>query len=250
MNSIIKRFSKLFKTRAIPLHLIREQAWIALDEYSQNGEMEYPYLYEAYMDEGENYYIVFDEGAAYRMNFTVNGGDANFDAPQKIMFTHTPVENTRFKVVRAKSGDYEGKLIWYGVACSNVVNRDGEIDSSLLFDSLVENFETYEHDVTLRFYHEDDEKFFLGDVLGIERSDNLLLAWGTLDEQHELANYVSKGINSGEYGMSIGYFPTKQDRMKIDKDVEIQVFDEGVLIEISMLKADDAAAPFTKLNAS
>jgi hypothetical protein len=248
--NLIERFKDLFKTRAVSVEMIRQQAWYKLDELAYDEQvLDYPYLHEVFLEDSANYVVFFDEGKAFRMNFTLAGGIVEFQQHQQIQFIHAPVENTRFKVFRAKSGDNAGDLVWYGVACSNVVNRDGEIDSSLLFQQFEDEFESYDHSVTLRFYHETDPKFFIGEVLGVQRQDNLLVAWGTIDESNPLANGVSKGINSGEYGMSIGYMPAEKARkIEVSDGLTLPVYDSGTLIEISMLKADDAAAPFTKLN--
>lgn len=201
-----------------------------------------------YDDDGSLFLLCTRAGKLYRIPVQVNssaaadGEEVALGAPVEVPLTGRRVQS-RFSVVR----DAAGKLRWYAIAASSVLNRVGEIDSRELFDSFVAHAtETGEYPL-LSFYHLPEQiRFGVADFLA--RDENLYLAAGTFDE-NDIARAAAEGLlqSTDEWGTSIGFLPISEPALLRVGEVNIPVYTRGINSEISIVLEREAAAHFTSI---
>lgn len=214
--------------------------------YAKIAEMdEYVFVHDLYFEEGEWFAVYSTGGKLYQMPIVIAGTDVSFGTPSEVEAKFAPVESrSSFSISRAA----DGKLRWFAVACSAVLNRVGEIDSTALFDSFVAHIvETGEYP-ELRFYHL-PVRFGVADW--IARDGWLLLASGLLDEEQPYVRAFADAVTNGrgKWGISVGYQATSEPkRMQVADGVSVPVFEAGILREMSILLESDAAALLTSIS--
>lgn len=213
--------------------------------YAKIAEMdEYVFVHDLYMEAGEWFAVYSSNGKLYQMPLTITGTDVSFGTPSEVEAKFAPVEaRSSFSISRQA----DGKLRWFAVACSAVLNRVGEIDSTALFDSFVAHVSETGEYPELRFYHL-PVRFGVADW--IARDGWLLLASGSLDEEQPYVRAFADAVTNGrgKWGISVGYQATSEPkRMAIADGVSVPVFEAGILREMSILLEADAAALLTSI---
>ena len=251
-ESILVAIKRLLgvKERDLTLSSLFYRVEDALYEYGDENETEflYPYVMEL-MTSNEGQYAIFsDGGKLFRANFSVDGNDmVTITETYQVKIDYPKVESSNInRVTLFRSKDNE--LLWIGIASSSVLNRSGEIDSTKLFDDFEANFSDFEEPyLTLQHL---PKEFAFGKVRNVFRLDSLLFAYGVIDEKTILGSVAEERFNSGDWGMSIGFMPSEPPEVLRVNDVKIPVYNKGVLIEISALLEERAAAYFTKIISS
>jgi len=217
--------------------------------WAQNAGAEYGeeiWLHDLYTDSsGEFYAIGSREGKLYRASITMSGEEVDIGEWVHVQVEHVPVQRG-LSIFRQD----DGRVRWGGVVCTAVLNRSGEVDSTSLFGSFVERFnsrDAEEDPVRLDFYH---EHLFLGTVDTVIQDGYVLIASGLFDDT-DIGRAAADGLEREPdyWGASIQYKPTAVPSFVDCGDgVEFPVWEEGTLERIALLPRDRAAAWFTSMN--
>ncbi len=215
-----------------------------VDNLTWDGDL---WLHELYIDDdGETYAIASSEGKLYRATVTVTEDTVTLGAWVPVEVQHVPVSRG-LTITRQENGRYR----WAGVACTAVLNKDQEIDSTTLFDRFVERFEQQDRatsPVLLDFWHQD---VFLGEVDYLARDGYTLVASGLFrDDEIGRAAAQSIQLDPDNWGQSISYRPmATPEFLDVGQGISFPVWEDGKLERIALLPRDRASAWFTTFNA-
>lgn len=254
--------SQAIVDRAISAYRLMEKIWAALpyDEYLVDV-----------LVEGDSFTaIVFDEESNLWMRQVVlNGDDVSLGEAVRVTESYEALPQQRAEATRAVvqqrgtltvTRQADGSYRWLARGCASVLNRVLEIDSSALFDCFVDRFnERPKPYLTLRH---NGKSMQMGEADYIARDGNLLVGSGLFDPDpnNVLARAAEQALqrNASYWGISIGYELEDQDAPPVtitqkvrangkEIDLPIPVFNEGTLIEFSMLGELDCASFFTSM---
>lgn len=246
------------KTRAIAARALFDQVYAALSEINmtarkidQYGNVyidwdEYLNCLDVFYDNGALFAVVTRGGKLYRIPITVTNDVATLGELVEIPLT----ARTRSRVWVTRGQD--GKRRWVSIAGSAVINRSGELDTTLLFDSFIRRANESGKFPLLSFYHQPEiMRFGVADYLA--RDEYLYLATGTFDET-PIAQAVADGLERAaaageEWGNSIGFTSFGDPGMlDVGDGVSIPMYVDGENSEISIVLERDAAALFTRMS--
>lgn len=209
-----------------------------------------PYLVTFYVDAGLLYGLFNQRGQLLRAPLDIDAADVLTVGPlTPVAEQFTPVGRSAFRVMRQA----DGRMRFFMVAGTAVLNRVGEIDSTELYDDMIARAEATGYYPRLDFYHLGDthEFFEFGTFDFLMRRGVSYVGSGLLDEDHPLANALVRAVarNSKYWGASIEYYPTLEDGMEYQQfgQLEILVATRGLNTRISVLPEADAASWFTSL---
>lgn len=141
----------------------------------------------------------------------------------------------------------DGRVRWFSISSTNVLNRSGQIDAGELFDSFEAHAKaTGEYPIRM-FWHQ-GEHLRTGQADGVWRDGNTYITTGLYDEDNFMARIeiAAREAEPDRYGESIGFMPTHAPIMEqIAEGVYVPVFRQGVNYEISTLPEHLAAALYT-----
>lgn len=245
MKKILKRTYDNLKKRAMSAGDIE---WELYTKNRIRGlDASYPNFY---LGDSENYLIYVDRGKLFKVSVSISGGISDFGEHEEIFIEHIPVERSNIVFKRSKEG-----LKFIAVAGTATINRDYQIDSTSLFDSMVEKFDPENNEYIVNFYHEiDDEDYHMGNVKHLARHNNLLVACGIIDEttlfgRGAAENLVSEQETDSEdkWGTSIEFYPHKYEELDFE-GVTIRSHIEGEFHGLAILLEKDASHYFTSIN--
>lgn len=190
-----------------------------------------------------NYVITSNNGTLYKRQFdlTENHGDIVLGEAVKIEESLKEQE-TRTKIVRQT----DGRVRWFSVSGTSVINRVGEIDSRELYDSFIENARSTGKYPIRMFWHMGD-KFRTGQCDYLAREGNCYITSGLYDENSLLAEIeiAAREAEPNRYGESNGFESNVYGLEQVAKDIYVPVFRKGIHKEISTLVENRAASLFT-----
>jgi hypothetical protein len=198
-------------------------------------------LMDVFSGPNEMYAIVAQEGKLLRMDISITEQDdllLSVPRPVKVEFIPTG----RCTVKRQADGKYRIT----SVACTAILNRDGEIDTTELFDDFIARIDSGKAEYPeLDFFHVDGLE--IGKCDFIARDGYALITSGVFYED-DFSQKVARGLEaSGEkWGQSITFFPYKSEEMNVS-GVKIRANTRGVLHKVAVLPEDKAAALFTSV---
>jgi hypothetical protein len=204
------------------------------------------YFMDYYHEDGSLYALAVWDGKLYRIPFTIDETEVMLNPEWvEVMIVHEPVSARTTTTIRRTA---EGRWRWFSVSCTAVLNRVGEIDGSDLFDSFTENVE--EHGYPYRTFYHQGEQFRTGQCDFLARDGYTLITSGLYDDTEIAQREITARQKDPDYwGESIGYYPTAEPeilRLGIEEDIEIPVFVQGYIEEISTAPEDQVAALFTR----
>lgn len=208
------------------------------------SQLEPLWVNDVYRDASGDWYVtVVDFGKLYRsvLDFDESGNPVVGEL-EEVEVQHVPVSRS-VQIQRQADGTFR----WFEIASTSVLNKDGEIDSTKLFDSFVSYIERTGN-YPYRTFHHQGEAFYMGDYDFIARDGFVLLASGVYAD-NELAKLDIKARTRrpGFWGQSINFYPVGDPELwEVTPGVEIPVYRAGILEEISSLPADSAAAHYTQ----
>lgn len=207
------------------------------------------YVKDVYIDSGNNTFCLYTkgDGKLYTMTVTVDDqSQITFGPETEVFMEFTPVSRSAIRVQRSA----DGTARWFAApACTAVLNRSGEIDSTKLFDSFVEYIERTGEYPSMDFFHLDERLTFGVADLVFRDGVNLVIS-GTFDGS-DFANAAIEAIErDGDYwGLSIAYLPTEYpENIRSQEGIEIPVFNAGILRFVSLLPEDTAASILTSIS--
>lgn len=192
----------------------------------------------------QDQYIVYQDyfsGESYRTKFEL-GDTITFGEHERVDVEYVP----RFKVFRDK--DNTPKFM--SISSTAILNRVNEIDSTALYDDFEENYPKQKEKAYLTIRHLGDvsDDFRFGTVEGVFRENKVLITYGTIDETKKLGKLAIERLSEeSNWGVSIGFRATKQPQIIRENDLEIPVYTNGILLEVSILRENEAASYMTNI---
>lgn len=227
------------KERAVA---IGDAYWSLMDQAEEVDY--YAWIIDLFVDDGGGMFaVIASNGKLYRAEISFETNEAVLSEDwQQVIQEFVPVEQGRgsFQIRELEDGSYR----WLSISATAALNRSGEIDSRDLFDSFVDHAESTGEYPIRQFYHQ-GSAFRTGQTDFLAREGNLLITSGVYDDS-ELANReVAARQNDPDYwGDSIG-FVANGEHVEFAPDIEIPVYTEGEIREISTLPEDQAASWLT-----
>lgn len=204
---------------------------------------DYPYIMEFMKAEnGTDYAVVNDDGKLWKVPVTASNDEVTIGEPVQVKIDF-PEVTSRGMVFR----DSSGQLKFTSISSAATLNRSGDIDSRDLFDDMERNFEEYSKDAYLQFYHLGEALKF-GQIRGCFRLGNLFLTYGDVDESNPLGKAAETRFAEDKWGVSIGFMPLdKPEKLALTREITVDVYKKGYLVEVSVLRESDAASYFTNI---
>lgn len=239
--------------RAIGFQRLREQLWDALDN-SEQAAAGWVYPIDIFVgDDGSSLFsIVTQGGKLYQVPMTIVDEAVTLGTWTQVTEVFEPVSQTKpsFIITRDKK---TGQHRWTFLAATSVLNRVGEIDSTTLFDSFVQDAADTEEFPRVDFYHLgslDPDKWEFGTADYLARDGFCYIATGLFDEDHPLARAAIKAYDEqpGVWGCSIEFYAKQEPEVIVlDPKVQVPVYKSGKNTRISIVKEEDAAGLFTRV---
>ena len=227
------------------------------DELEDRGH----WLFDIYFEGNESFAVTSSNGKLYCVAFTETDNGVEIGEITQVVMQFTPVAadtdaveqqrvKTRFIVKRMA----DGSARWIAQSSAAVLNRVGEIDAMALFDSMIQHSEDTGRYPFLTFYHAGLALRF-GTCDFSMRDGYLLIQSGTFDldgDNADLAEVAIAALERGdqEWGVSIGFYPTKEAEIIRVSGIEIPVYTSGIQIELSLVLERDAASELTSFGLS
>lgn len=198
-------------------------------------------LYAA--DDGSLFAILAVEGKLYKIPFTVAGTELTLGQMVEVEIDFKELARTRTTITRQA----DGKVRWFSVSCTAVLNRVGEIDGRKLFDSFTRHIEEGDADYPIRVFFHKGETFRTGQCDFVARDENALITSGLYDDSDlARAEIAAREKEPLYWGESIGYNPLSEPaKLRVADGVDIPVYTDGILNEISTLPEELAASLYT-----
>ena len=251
-------FHKMFVSEEKRAASLDDLLWSIVDQVYNRSPM--AWVNGFYM-EGENMFVVIaDDGKLYKAGISFSDNEATLDEEwQEVVIEFVPRDQKTVSfgiqtVVENKRSEYttifrnkDDRYRWISVSCSAVLNRSGAIDSRDLMDSFIKAIETGAEYPIRDFFHL-GEQFRTGQADFVAREGYLLITSGLYDEDNELADREIKArLKDPDYwGDSIEFVATEEpEQLEVMDGVELTVYNKGVLVGISTLPEENAAALFT-----
>lgn len=240
--------------RAIGFQRLREQLWEALDN-SEQAAAGWAYPIDIFVgDDGSSLFsIVTQGGKLFQVPMAVTADNVTLGTWTQVTEMFEPVNQSRrsaFTITRdAKTKQHR----WLFVAATSVLNRVGEIDSSDLFDSFVDDAAESGDFPRVDFYHmgESDPKTWeFGTADYLARDGFCYIATGLFDEDHPLARAAIKAYETQPdiWGCSIEFYAKREaEVIVLDPKIQVPVYKSGKNTRISIVKEVDAAGLFTRV---
>lgn len=206
------------------------------------------YVLDVYLnDKGAFALVTKSDGKLYKIPVTVDKSNLiTLGDVVEVFMEALPVTGRGVTVARQASGE----LRWFAMpACTAVVNRSGEIDSTQLFDSFIEHIMRTGEYPELDFYHL-GESLVLGKADFVFRDGVAYCATGVFNDT-DIARAAFKSLeeNRDYWGLSIAYNPTSEPTTIRSQDgVTIPVYNSGINRFISLLPEKDAASILTAIS--
>lgn len=253
--NIIKRIAQMLKPieqpepteRALMFDQVAQQLmeWT----YEEPGR---PYFMTFYLEQGALYGLFNDAGQLSRAAIDVDsdGQTLTVGAMEPVIHEFTPIARSAFYTIRQA----DGRTRFFMVAGTAIINRVGEIDSTKLYDDMIQRAEETGFYPKLDFYHlgEIDPLFEFGQFDYLAREGVVYVGSGLFDEGHPLTSATERALKrDGEtWGASIEYYRPQNrgiEYIDLGNGLEIAAYTEGLNTRISLLPEVAAAAWFTSM---
>lgn len=212
------------------------------------------YLTNFFIDDAGAMWAIFDRmGVLFRAQVTVTGGKVTIGELEEVVASYTPATGETEQRSFAIKRQADGSIRFSGIACTAVVNRAGEIDSTTLFDNMIAFAEETGYYPAIDFYHTGDlnpDYLHFGQVDALAREGIAYLVTGTLNPDHPLTRAILRKYESGEekWGFSIEYYPFANSEQEIEVNGNtFRMYTNGINTRISILKERDACSQFTAM---
>lgn len=223
---------------------VREAFWqmylAAADEMRADAEH---YLQDLYVgSSGGIFAITMNQGRLFRSPVFVSDNGVTVGEPVPVSVSFTPQQRTR-AIARTE----DGRPVFLSILGAATINKDGEIDSRSLFDTMTERFKG-DGSEYVNIYHLGKDKTRIGSYSWIGRDGYLLLGAWTPDDT-PLARAVAATLEAdeaGEWGNSIEFLPDDEGALvEIAPDIEVRAFDAGTFAGCSIVSTAHACHWFT-----
>lgn len=187
------------------------------------------------------------DGQLYKMQVHVDDKNVITTDPEEKVSMEFTQRTTEIITVKREA---DNRIRWFAMpACTAVLNRSGEIDSTALFDSFVEHVDRTQQYPVLDFYHM-GEKIVLGQADWVARDGVTYCASGLFDDT-PIGRAAAEALikEPGFWGLSIAYVPTsKPTTIRSVEGISIPVYSAGINRFISLLPEGNAASILTSIS--
>lgn len=227
------------KQRATALARVVEQLYRQLDNVIQETG-QWVSIQDLYTDDGDLFAIVVREGRLYRVSLFISDGELSLGEWVQVQETFSPISAQRTMTVTRQS---DGRYRLVCIAGTAILNRDGEIDSTALFENFVARAEKSGKYPGFDFFHT-REAGRIGQFDYLAVDGPCYIASGLFDdpEQNPLARHAIKALQTEpEYwGTSIEYWPLEGEMVEVSRGIQIPVYTDGDNEWISLIPQNDA----------
>lgn len=228
--------------RAISLGRVWEQI---SNHFYENEFMDYStYPVDLYWDRGVLYLIMVREGRLYRTQVTIEDEQVMLGEIQEVMETFIPVTSGGEERTIARAfRQADGRVRVVVTAATAVINRDGQIDSTVLFDDFVDRIKTTGVYPTVNFHHYREIR--LGECDFAARSEFCYVLSYVFDDT-DIGRAAGQGyLDDPEYwGHSIEFLSFETESVIVG-DVEVTAHVRGVNTGLAILHEQKASSLFT-----
>lgn len=228
------------KRRATALTHVVDQLYRQLDSVMQETG-EWVSIQDLYTDDGDLFAIAVRAGRLYRVSLFVSDGELSLGEWVQVQEAFSPVSAQRsaMTVTRQKDGRY--RLVC--IAGTAILNRDGEIDSTTLFENFVARAEKSGKYPGFDFFHlREAGRIGQFDYLAVDGP--CYIASGLIDDpdKNPLARHAIKKLQAEPeaWGTSIEYWPLEGEMVEVARGIQIPVYTDGENEWISLLPQNEA----------
>jgi len=222
-----------FQQRAVSVSNIGNAAW---EHFYNQGA----YMSDIYLENGELFAVANEGGKLFRATITVdNSGDITFGEMQEVIVKFDAVSRATFRTME------DGKVHMTSISATSVLNKDGQIDSRDLFDSMADYMLRTGKKIPRTLFHAGVE-FRTGDIVFMGRDDNALVTVTEFDDS-DIANREIKAreTDADFWGDSIEFEPIGDpDLWDVGDGITIPVYRAGIPIAVSTLPAKYACSHY------
>lgn len=211
-----------------------------------------PWFMTFYLESGQLYGLFNSRGQLFRAGLDVeaDGQTLVIGEMEPVIHEFTPVNRSGFTIMRQA----DGQLRFFMIAGTAIINRCGEIDSTKLYDDMIQRAEETGFYPTLDFYHlgEVDPLFEFGQFDFLGREGVVYVGSGILEADHPLTIATERALKRGDtqWGASIEYYRPEHrgiEYVDLGNGLEVAAYTEGLNTRISLLPENAAAAWFTSI---
>lgn len=206
------------------------------------------WLLDVYYDDGALFAISTSGGKLYRREISITSEDnVEVGDPIQVKAEFPTVSQSRIMTQRQK----DGSTRWFLLTGTTVINRNGSIDSSKLFDNMIARCEKSKEYPYLDFFHLRNA-FRLGSTDWLARDGAVSLASGIMDDTPEGRAMIKAWAKDPDYwGASNSFYPIGgATMMEIADGIQIPVYEDGVYHSIGILPETEACSLFTAMQVS
>lgn len=253
--NLLQRLAQLLKPIEQPepteRALMFEQVGQQLMEWTYE-EPERPYFMTFYLEQGQLYGLFNDHGQLSRaaLDLDSDGQTLMVGNMEPVIHEFTPIARSGFYTVRQA----DGRTRFFMIAGTAIINRVGEIDSTKLYDDMIQRADETGFYPKLDFYHLGgvDPQFEFGQFDYLSRDGVVYVGSGLFDAGHPLTRATERALkrNGETWGASIEYYRPQNrgiEYVDLGNGLEIAAYTEGLNTRISLLPEEAAAAWFTSM---
>ncbi len=253
--NLLQRLAQLLKPIEQPepteRALMFEQVGQQLMEWTYE-EPERPYFMTFYLEQGQLYGLFNDHGQLSRaaLDLDSDGQTLMVGNMEPVIHEFTPIARSGFYTVRQA----DGRTRFFMIAGTAIINRVGEIDSTKLYDDMIQRADETGFYPKLDFYHLGgvDPQFEFGQFDYLSRDGVVYVGSGLFDDGHPLTIATERALkrNGETWGASIEYYRPQNrgiEYVDLGNGLEIAAYTEGLNTRISLLPEEAAAAWFTSM---
>lgn len=253
--NLLQRLAQLLKPIEQPepteRALMFEQVGQQLMEWTY-AEPERPYFMTFYLEQGQLYGLFNDHGQLSRaaLDLDSDGQTLIVGNMEPVIHEFTPIARSGFYTVRQA----DGRTRFFMIAGTAIINRVGEIDSTKLYDDMIQRADETGFYPRLDFYHLGgvDPQFEFGQFDYLSRDGVVYVGSGLFDDGHPLTRATERALkrNGETWGASIEYYRPQNrgiEYVDLGNGLEIAAYTEGLNTRISLLPEEAAAAWFTSM---
>lgn len=235
------------KERALMFDQVAQQ----ISEWSY-AESDRPYFTTFFLETGQLYGLFNKRDSLFKAGIDIDTDGETVVLGDMVPVVHefTPVQRSSFTIMRQA----DGRVRFFMVAGTAIINRVNEIDSTKLYDDMIQRAEDDKFYPALDFYHlgEVNPRFEFGTFDFLAREGVVYLGSGLFEEDHPLSDATIRAVEAkgDDWGASIEYYRPKNrgiEYVTLRQGLEIAVFTEGLNTRISILPEEDCASWFTGL---
>jgi hypothetical protein len=261
-NGVVKEENILTKIKNVLRNMLNIPAERSLSGsnlydqiYSQSMQLDtWAWLVDLYFEDTGIFALIAEEGKLYKAVVTIDAGKNSALLSERatwiavmIELTEVPQQKSSFMIKRMADGQDR----WFLIAGTTILNRNGQIDSSKLFDGMIAKCQSGEYDYPYLTYYHLKEAFKMGMTDFLARDGVALIASGIFDDNKVAEAMKQRYAEDPDiWGSSISFMTSPPEKTEVAQGITVDVFDEGYLVEISILKEEDACAIMTALRST